>query len=260
VQVAHANTLQLGTCLPSPANSRTAGRLIAFEGIDGSGKRTQMELLHAELAARIGQHSVYSTGFPQYESWFGKMVGKFLNGELGPLESVDPHFTALLYAGDRFEAKPQLEAALNASKIVLVDRYIGSNLAHQTARAPHEKREEFLDWIRHLEYDIYGLPREDAIVYLRVPPAEAQRLVGQKTQRTYTNAKQDLQEASLRHLQHASEMYDALSRNAPWVRIESFDPARGAMRAPEEIARDVLAAVKPILTAEIASNPMAGGR
>src|SRR5208283_5049875 len=50
-------------------------------------------------------------GFPQYDSWFGTMVSQFLNGELGSLENVDPRFAALLYAGDRFEAKSQLEDA-----------------------------------------------------------------------------------------------------------------------------------------------------
>ena len=70
------------------------GKLIAIEGIDGSGKRTQVELLTLTLKAR--GYSVYSTGFPQYDSWFGKMVGQFLNGDLGPLETVDPHFTTLL--------------------------------------------------------------------------------------------------------------------------------------------------------------------
>src|ERR1700747_267737 len=154
------------------------GKLIAIEGIDGSGKRTQCEL--RATALRTQGHSVHSTGFPQYVSWFGKMVGQFLNGELGPLESVDPHFTALLYAGDRYEAKPRLETALNNGQIVLADRYIASNLAHQTARVPPAKRSEFLAWIEHLEYDIYGLPCEDLILYLRVPPQEAQRLGAQK--------------------------------------------------------------------------------
>ena len=141
-------------------NRRALGRLVAIEGIDGSGKRTQMDLLHGIIAAGEGGQSVYSTAFPQYDSWFGKMVGQFLNGDFGPLDTVDPHFTALLYAGDRFEFKPRLESALQAGKIVLVDRYIGSNLAHQTARVAPEKRAEFRRWIEHLEYGIYDLPRK----------------------------------------------------------------------------------------------------
>jgi dTMP kinase len=222
------------------------GKLIAVEGIDGSGKRTQVDLLTNALRAR--GHSVYSTGFPQYDSWFGKMVGQFLNGELGPLESVDPHFTALLYAGDRFEAKPKLESALNNGQIVLADRYIASNLAHQTARVAAAKRSAFLDWIEHLEYGIYNLPRESLVLYLRVPAPEAQKLVAQKSARTYTSAQKDLQEASLRHLEDAAAMYDSLSRRDTWATIECFDAARRAMRAPEEIAAGVLAAVESVLS------------
>ncbi len=230
----------------------TRGKLIAIEGIDGSGKRTQLELLTLTLKAR--GHSVYSTGFPQYDSWFGKMVGKFLNGDLGPLESVDPHFSAMLYAGDRFEAKFKLEAALDSGQILLVDRYIASNLAHQTARVPPAKRSEFLQWIEHLEYQIYGLPRENLILYLRVPPREAQRLVALKSARSYTSAQKDLQEASLRHLEDAAEMYDSLSRSTPWATIQCFDATRDTMREPEEIAIEVLAAVEGVLASASAGE------
>ena len=229
-----------------------SGKLIAIEGIDGSGKRTQVDLLTLTLKAR--GHSVYSTGFPQYDSWFGSMVGKFLNGDLGSLESVDPHFTALLYAGDRFETKPKLEAALNNGQIVLVDRYIGSNLAHQTARVPPAKRSEFLEWIKHLEYGIYGLPRESLILYLRVPPREAQLLVERKSARGYTSAQKDLLEASLHHLEEAAEMYDSLSRGAPWATIQCFDAARNVMREPQEIAVQVLAAVEGVLSSASAGE------
>lgn len=222
------------------------GKFIAVEGIDGSGKRTQVELLTTALRAR--GHSVYSTGFPQYDSWFGKMVGQFLNGDFGPLERVDPHFTALLYAGDRFEAKPKLEGALNNGQIVLADRYIASNLAHQTARVAPDKRSAFLEWIEHLEYGIYGLPRENLVLYLRVPAREAQKLVAQKSARSYTSAQKDLLEASLRHLEEAAAMYDFLSRRPSWATVECFDSARGTMRSPQEIAAGVLAAVEPVLS------------
>jgi len=240
-------------------NRRTLGSLVAIEGIDGSGKRTQMDLLHGIIAAGEGGHGVYSTAFPQYDSWFGKMVGQFLNGDFGPLDSVDPHFTALLYAGDRFESKPRLESALQAGKIVLVDRYIGSNLAHQTARVAPGKRAEFRRWVEHLEYGIYDLPREDLILYLRVPPGEAQKLVAKKSARAYTTAKQDILEASLRHLEQAADMYDLLAREAPWVTIECFDAARGAMRSPKEIAQDVLAAVNKVTSTQVVRDSGAGG-
>jgi dTMP kinase len=221
------------------------GILIAFEGIDGSGKQTQVRLLEHELAAR--GYPVHSTGFPQYDSCFGKMVAQFLNGEFGPLESVDPHFTALLYAGDRFEAKTQLMEALSKGSIVLADRYIASNLAHQTARVPVAQRAAFLPWIEHLEYNIYGLPHEDLIIYLRVPAQEAQNLIARKSARDYTESKRDLQEASLRHLEEAADMYDLLSRGSPWATIQCYDAVRGGMRLPEEISAEIIAAVQPLL-------------
>src|SRR5713226_6899589 len=162
------------------------GKLIAVEGIDGSGKRTQVELLTLTLKAR--GHSVYSTGFPQYDSWFGKLVAKFL------------------------------------------------------------------EWIEHLEYGIYSLPRESLILYLRVPPQEAQRLVERKSARSYTSAQKDLLEASLRHLEDAAEMYDSLSRSVPWATIQCFDAAAKAIREPEEIATDVLAAVEGVLSSASATE------
>ena len=221
------------------------GKLIAVEGIDGSGKRTQVELLEKSLIA--AGHSVYSTGFPQYDNWFGKMVGQFLNGDFGALETVDTHFSALLYAGDRFESKPKLEAALNQGKIVLADRYIPSNLAHQTARVPAPQREAFVSWIEHLEYNIYRLPREEMVLYLRVDPRQAQVLVGRKSARSYTAEKKDIQEASLRHLEDAAAMYDKLARRPNWRTIQCFDEARASMRPPKQIAADILAAVTPML-------------
>ncbi len=232
------------------------GKLIAIEGIDGSGKRTQLDLLHKALTARGAQ--VHATGFPHYDSWFGKMVGQFLNGEFGPLDEVDPRFAALLYAGDRFEARQELSAALEQGKVILADRYIPSNLAHQTARVPPHKRDAFIAWLEHLEYSIYGLPREVQVIYLRVPAAEAQALVSQKSARSYTSAKQDIQESSLRHLEDAAAMYDVLSRRPHWATVECFDVVRNEMRAPDKIAADVLALVEPLLAAQTAGQAAKG--
>src|SRR5207244_12205103 len=111
--------------------------------------------------------------------------------------------------------------ALDNGQIVLVDRYTGSNLAHQTARVPPAKRSKFLEWIEHLEYGIYDLPREDLILYLRVPPGEAQRLVAKKSARAYTTAKQDILEASLHHLEQAADMSAVLDPQPPRVTVPS---------------------------------------
>lgn len=230
----------------------TRGKFIAIEGIDGSGKGTQLELLEKELVAR--GYPVYSTNFPHYDSWFGKMVGQFLDGQLGSLETVDPHFTALLYAGDRFEAKSRLSTELNDGKIVLVDRYVASSLAHQTARIAAEKRAQFTAWIEHLEYQIYGLPREDLVLYLRVPANAAQTLVAKKSARSYTTAKRDILEANLRHLQDAAKIYDELAHRENWKAIECFDYQQDAVRSPESIATDVFAAVAPLLPSQVARH------
>src|SRR6202030_3914813 len=173
--------------------------------------------------------------------------GRFLDGGFGPLDKVDPHFTALLYAGDRFEAKEQVVEALAAGKIVLADRYVGSNLAHQAARVAAPARAEFVKWIEHLEYGIYGLPRESAVIYLRVPPLEAQKLVGRKSTRGYTTATHDLLEENLRHLEDAAAMYDELSKREIWIRVECFDSAVHAMRAPDAIAAEIFGAMETVL-------------
>jgi dTMP kinase len=218
------------------------GKLIALEGIDGSGKRTQLDLLASELDAR--GLDTFRISFPHYDSFYGKLVGRYLNGEFGALDAVDPHLSALLYAGDRLEAKPEIEAALSAGKIVLADRYIASNMAHQSARVPPELREEFFAWLRRLEYGLYALPVEDLVIFLRVPVAEANRLVGLKPVRAYTTLRRDIQEADIEHLKQTAIIYDRLATEANWERILCINTVSGQLYSPEEIHRAVLQAVE----------------
>jgi dTMP kinase len=217
------------------------GKFIVLEGIDGSGKRTQLEKLARAFNARGIPFSQVT--FPNYNGFFGKLVARFLNGEFGPLASVDPHFSALLYAGDRCESKPALESALGSGKALLADRYIGSNLAHQGARVAASSRPEFLQWLRQLEYEIYALPAEDLVIYLQVPVAEAHRLVEQKAPRDYTDKKRDLQESDVAHLEAAAQVYDQLARQPNWVQIECVDRSSRALRSPDDIHREILAAI-----------------
>jgi dTMP kinase len=213
-------------------------KFLAIEGIDGAGKRTQIELLCRLLEQRRVPHVRFS--FPRYESFFGRMVARFLNGEFGDLSEVNPVFSALLYAGDRLEAKLALEQALEQDKVVVADRYIASNLAHQGARVPPDKREEFLRWLSELEYKIFGLPVEGQIVYLRIPAAEAQKLIERKSRRDYTEKRRDLLEADLRHLEEATRVYDQLATQPHWLTIECLDADGHSLRPPEEIHQEMV--------------------
>ena len=231
----------------------TRGKFIVIEGIDGSGKRTQIEMLARALAEK--KIAATRIGFPNYEGFFGKLVGQFLNGDFGALDAVDPHFSAMLYAGDRLQAAPGIRRDLDAGHILLADRYIASNLAHQSSRVAAEKRNEFLAWLKQLEYEVYALPPEDLVIYLRMQPADAQRLVGEKGKRDYTKLRRDLLEADLEHLATASKVYDQLARQSNWVTIECHDSAANSLRSPESIHQEILAAVESrILTAQRAGS------
>jgi len=228
------------------------GKFIVFEGIDGSGKRTQLDALARAFTQKGIAFS--QIGFPNYAGFFGKLVARFLNGEFGPLAAVDPHFSALLYACDRLESKPVIEAALAAGKILIADRYVGSNLAHQGSRVPPEKRGEFLGWLKQLEYEVHALPAEDLVLYLRVPVAEAHRLVGEKGAREYTSSRHDLQEADLAHLEAASRVYDELARQPNWITIECFDAASGSLRRPAAIHEEIFAEVEARIHSALQAN------
>jgi len=220
----------------------TRGKFIVIEGIDGSGKRTQIELLSRALNAKGIQAS--QIAFPNYSGFFGKLVAQFLNGDFGALDAVDPHFSAMLFAGDRLQAAPGIRKDLDAGKILLADRYVASNLAHQASRVPSQKRQEFLDWLKQLEYEVYALPQEDLVIYLRMNPAEAHRLVGEKGKRDYTKLRRDIQESDLAHLRTASEVYDQLARQQHWITIQCQDDATDALRSPASIHEEISTAVE----------------
>lgn len=221
------------------------GQFIAIEGIDGSGKRTQLDLLAQAFDGRGIPYLRVS--FPRYDSFFGKLVARFLNGDFGTLGQVDPHLSALLYAGDRFESKREIERAIASGKTILADRYVASNLAHQTARVATDQRSAFIAWLRKLEYELYALPQEDLVIYLQLPAHEAHRLIALKQVRKYTELRRDLLEADVRHLEAAAQIYDSLAAGRNWATVNcSADPDSNrepALLSPEAIHRAVLAAV-----------------
>ena len=218
--------------------------LIALEGIDGAGKRTQLELLAKAIATQGLPCEMVS--FPVYDSFFGRLIQSYLNGEYGALEQVDPHFSALLFAADRQQQAAHLRELLGSGKTVLADRYVASNLAHQGARVPPAKRPEFLDWLRHLEYEIYEMPAEDLALYLRISPEEAMHRAEERARRrdAETGGEQtDLHETSLEHLAGAARVYDQLARADNWITIDCTETATGKRRTRDEVHSLVMAAV-----------------
>ena len=109
--------------------------LVAIEGIDGSGKGTQANLLRDALTQQGTSCGLIA--FPRYDAtMFGRTIGRYLNGEFGDLQAAGPHFAALLYAGDRFESLPLIQSEIKSRDVLLFDRYVPSNLAHQAAKLP----------------------------------------------------------------------------------------------------------------------------
>ena len=127
----------------------TVAPLIVIEGIDGSGKGTQAQQLTERLIATGRRVRLLS--FPRYrETLFGHAIGDFLNGRFGQLNEVHPFLASVLYAADRFESKSVLADALHQSDVVVCDRYVPSNLAHQGDKLDGADREELLRTIERI--------------------------------------------------------------------------------------------------------------
>ncbi len=201
------------------------GKLIVIEGIDGSGKTTQLNLLAKYLAKKNTSFEVIS--FPRYEdNLYGKLIRRYLNGEFGEIEKIDPYLMSLAYAGDRILAKPLIENWLLEGKIVIANRYVSSNKAHMGANLDENQREEFMSWLDELEYQTNKVPQENLTFLLNV---EAK--IGQQNVR---GEHKDIHEQDLNHLKVAQDLFLELSKAEPnWKVIECMEG--GKMKSIETI-------------------------
>lgn len=183
------------------------GKLIVIDGIDGSGKRTQADLL-LERMKNEGRDAV-KIDFPKYGQKSAGLVENYLNGKYGSSEEVGPFVASLFYALDRYDSRAEMRQWLLDGKIIVSDRYVSANMGHQGGKfATAEERRKYFEWLARYEYDIFGVPRPDLTIILRVPAAKAQSLVAQKSGRAYTEGKShDLHEADLEHLKRAEQTY-----------------------------------------------------
>ena len=209
------------------------GKFIVIEGSDGVGKKTQADLL-IKMFRRIGKQVVFYD-FPQYErSFFGEMVGKYLNGDFGDVHDASPHLISLLYAGDRYEASEHIRHDLNKGKIVISNRYTQSNMAFQAAKFNKDKdKKNFLEWLEELEFGIFNIPKPDLIIYLYAPYEISQKMVDKKAKRSYTEKKRDIHERNGAFLKQVEKEYLELAKNNKEWRTIICTDQKGLMSIDE---------------------------
>jgi dTMP kinase len=232
--------------------TKTFGKLIALEGIDGSGKGTQIGLLINHLTEAGFAVAPYS--FPRYGNFAASFVEAYLRGEYGPPTELDPRISSFFYAHDRRMAKDEIKIHLEAGHIVVCDRYVGSNLGHQGGkilgnyRAQKEERIAFFKWLEELEYGFYDVPRPDISPTLFIPPKKSEELVMEKNARPYLQGeKLDGHEKDANHLTQADKTFRELTTLFPekYVPVECFDGDRH--RTAEEIHELIWKIVAPVV-------------
>ncbi len=212
-----------------------SGKLIVIEGVDGSGKTVQFEMLVRRLR-RLGLR-VATFDFPQYEKPSSYFVREYLNGHYGGWKQVGPYQASIFYALDRFDVVSQIKRWLKQGRIVVTNRYVPSNMAHQGAKidSPASRRTYF-KWLAELEYGILGIPKPSLVVVLHVPAVMARKLVDKKSRREYIGgAKFDLHEADLKHFRQAEKTYLEMVKLFPreFRLVECVE--KGKLLSPEAV-------------------------
>ena len=212
--------------------------LFVLEGLDGSGKSTQVQKLRTALEARYGE--VVYIHFPRYQCpVYGDLISRFLRGDFGSNETVHPQLVALLFAEDQHGAAPEIRRALEAGKPVLLDRYVYSNIAYQCAKLRDpEERERLRNWIIDTEFGTFGIPRPDINLFLDVPIGFVEQRLAEQRQgsdRSYLGGASDIHESSIDFQKTVRSLYLAEAERDPhFRRIDCAGPG-GAMLPPEEI-------------------------
>ena len=219
------------------------GRLIVFEGTDGSGKATQTALLCQTLAER--GIPFRRLEFPRYREESSALIRLYLAGAFGSKpEDVNAYAASTFYSVDRYASYRQDWGPFYENGgLVIADRYTTSNAVHQTPKLPPERREQFLDWLFDFEYRLLGLPRPSRVVYLDVPTELSEQMMRRREQQTHTTA--DIHEQDEAYLRACRESAELIVRRCGWEKISCAQ--NGALRMAEEIHREVLQRLEGLL-------------
>jgi dTMP kinase len=161
------------------------GKLIVLDGTDGTGKHTQTMLLYNNLK-KLG-YIVKTIDFPQYGKKSAGPTEDYLSGVYGSVNEITPYQASILYAVDRFAASFKIKKWLNGGYIVICDRYVSANMGHQAGKIKSiVKRDEFLDWLFDLEYNIFNIPKPDINILLYLDTEIARKLAQQNKNKKKT--------------------------------------------------------------------------
>lgn len=220
-----------------------SGKLIVFEGTDGSGKATQTKL----LCRYLEQHGIpyRKVDFPRYGQPSAAMVQEYLAGNLGKHPGdVNAYAASLFYAVDRYASYRQDWGKFYKSGgLIVADRYTTSNAVHQAAKLPDAERKPYLDWLFDIEYRLLGLPKPDLVVYLEMPTLLTEQMLRRREQST--GAQTDIHEQDEEYLEHCHTNAEEVARLCSWSVIHCA--SGGKPRSPEDIHRQVLELAMKIL-------------
>lgn len=213
-------------------------KIIALEGIDGSGKSVQIELLRRRLE-RNG-HRTQVKSFPEYQSFFGRQIGVLLKGETLRADEVDSRSMCLWYALDRWQSFRDYRDG--ETDVLLINRYVLSNAVYQAIRERDMTAglSDNWEWVKQLEHGQFSLPVPDLYLVLDVVPAVAQRNIDQKGTREYVDGR-DVYEAQGGLLERARERYLDLAAREENIEVIFCMDEMGVQRGGEDIAQCVWA-------------------
>lgn len=228
------------------------GKFIVISGPDGTGKRTQAKLLAERM--RRNNLVVNEIDFPQYEiNFFGDLIGRYLRGEFGEADKVNPYLSSVLYACDRLESSESIDFLLRNGGNFIADRYVSDNQIHQGGRIANKtKRKEFLDFLEEMEFLVFKVPRPDTVIYLDVPLEISLALLKNKSakeRKKYLSGGKDGYE-NREHLRIARECAGYLhekyyAHGRGWVWVDCAP--KGALLPEEEISNIIWGEVHPTL-------------
>lgn len=194
---------------------QSKGKFIVIDGTDGTGKKTQTDLLYNRL--KNNGYDVELADFPQYGSKSAGLVEEYLNGKYGTAENIGPYRASIFYACDRYDASFKIKNLLNQGKIIISNRYVTANMGHQGGKiADSIERQKYFDWLYNLEFGIFGIPKPDLNIILHIDAAIGQKLVDNKGAREYIGGqKRDIHEADINHLRQAEKVYLEIAKTFP---------------------------------------------